>query len=200
MNKTERVFHALAIKKHATAHEVAPLAGVSADDAGTILERAATSGRVAFAGDKYLLTPLARVALGSNYWRHFADLRVNEAFVAAYEAFERINVQLKALITDWQTVAVGGERIVNDHSDKAHDAAVIDRLGDLHDRADSIFKTLAAHHPRLQFYRTHLLAALEKAEDGAVQWVSDAKIESYHTLWFELHEDLLRIMGRVRDE
>ena len=45
-----------------------------------------------------------------------------------------------------------------------------------------------------------LLAALEKAEDGAIEWVSDAKIESYHTLWFELHEDLLRLMGREREE
>ena len=43
-------------------------------------------------------------------------------------------------------------------------------------------------------------AALEKAEDGAIEWVSDAKIESYHTLWFELHEDLLRLMRREREE
>ena len=42
--------------------------------------------------------------------------------------------------------------------------------------------------------------ALEKAEDGAIEWVSDAKIESYHTLWFELHEDLLRLMRREREE
>jgi hypothetical protein len=42
--------------------------------------------------------------------------------------------------------------------------------------------------------------ALEKAEDGATEWVSDAKIESYHTLWFELHEDLLRLMRREREE
>ena len=38
------------------------------------------------------------------------------------------------------------------------------------------------------------LNAGEKAEKGAVAWVSDAKIESYHTVWFELHEDLLRLM------
>jgi hypothetical protein len=43
-------------------------------------------------------------------------------------------------------------------------------------------------------------AALEKAEDGEIAWVSDAKIESYHTLWFELHEDLLRLMRRERAE
>ena len=45
-----------------------------------------------------------------------------------------------------------------------------------------------------------LLVALERAEDGAVEWVSDAKIASYHTVWFELHEDLLRMLGREREE
>jgi hypothetical protein len=36
--------------------------------------------------------------------------------------------------------------------------------------------------------------------ETAIEWISDAKIESYHTLWFELHEDLLRLMRREREE
>jgi hypothetical protein len=54
--------------------------------------------------------------------------------------------------------------------------------------------------PRFAYYRTRLLAALEKAEAGNIQWVSSPTIESYHTLWFELHEDLLRLLGRLRSE
>lgn len=200
MNKTGLLLHALAIKKHASPEEVAPLAGVENATSKQLLEQAVASGRAAFANGKYLLTPLARVALESNYSRDFGELRENEQFLAAYEDFERINVQLKALITDWQTISVGGERIANDHSNPAHDAAMIDRLGDLHERADRILERLAAGHPRLAFYRTRLLSALEQAEDGAIEWVSDAKIESYHTLWFELHEDLLRMVGRQREE
>ena len=42
--------------------------------------------------------------------------------------------------------------------------------------------------------------ALEQAEDGNVNAVSDARSESYHTVWFELHEDLLRLTGRQREE
>jgi hypothetical protein len=30
--------------------------------------------------------------------------------------------------------------------------------------------------------------------------VSDARTPSYHTVWFELHEDLLRVLDRERDE
>ena len=200
MTNNDLLLHALAIKKHASPEEVAPLAGIALADAGVTLERAAASGRAALANGKYLLTPLARVALESKYSRLFDEVRANDQFMSAYEEFERINVQLKALITDWQTISVGGERIANDHSSKAHDEAVIDRLGDLHERAERIFGRLSAHHPRLNFYSIRLLSALEKAEDGAVEWVSDAKIESYHTLWFELHEDLLRMVGRQREE
>ena len=59
---------------------------------------------------------------------------------------------------------------------------------------------LANALPRMAIYGEKLAAALEKAEKGAVAWVSDAKIESYHTVWFELHEDLLRLMRRERTE
>ena len=54
--------------------------------------------------------------------------------------------------------------------------------------------------PRLKIYGDKLLAALEAAEDGDVEWVSDIRRDSYHTVWFELHEELLRIMGTERDE
>ena len=200
MSAMHLVLHGLAIKKHADAAAVAALVGLSADSVGTLLGEAAASGRVVEAGGKYMLTPLARVALDFSYSDVYAEVRDEADFVGAYEGFERINVQLKALITDWQTMEVGGSRVVNDHSNKAYDEKLIDRLGDLHERADAVFATLVKGVPRLGYYRTHLLSALEKAEDGAIEWVSDARIESYHTLWFELHEELLRIMGRVRAE
>ena len=53
---------------------------------------------------------------------------------------------------------------------------------------------------RLSCYADKLEAALDRAEDSEIQWVSDATIESYHTVWFEMHEDLLRLLGRVREE
>ena len=59
---------------------------------------------------------------------------------------------------------------------------------------------LARHLKRLGIYGDLLLSALEKAEDGETAWVSDAQLASYHTVWFEMHEDLLRILGRVREE
>ena len=93
-----------------------------------------------------------------------------------------------------------GQRAPNDHSDKDYDARIIDRLGDLHERSEDALEKLASALPRLAIYREKLEAALDKAETGAIAWISDAKIESYHTVWYELHEDLLRLMQRERSE
>ena len=83
MNNSDLLLHALAIKKHASPEEVAPLAGVALADAGAMLERAAASGRAALANGKYLLTPLARVALESKYSRLFEEVRENDQFMSA---------------------------------------------------------------------------------------------------------------------
>ena len=88
----------------------------------------------------------------------------------------------------------------NDHSDKAYDDKIIDRLGDLHERAEPVLDRLAAGLPRLSVWKQLLLTALERAEDGEIDWVSDARCMSYHTAWFEMHEDLIRVLGRERLE
>lgn len=200
MDATHLVLHGLAIKKHARPEDITGIIGMPLAQVKRLLDAASESGRVVEADARYMLTPLARVALDYSYSRHFARIRTDDAFISAYHAFERINVQLKELITSWQTMIVGGKPIPNDHSDTAYDDRIIDRLGDFHEQAGTLLSGLEQGVPRLGYYRHHLLEALEKAEDGAIEWVSDATIESYHTLWFELHEDLLRIVGRTRVE
>lgn len=194
------VLHALALKPHAFSTDIATLSGISPEDTLRLLTVAQENGRAVEINGKFILGPLARVALEIRYANEYADIRTDSSFIAHYEAFERINVQFKALITDWQTVEIGGQRIANDHHDKRHDFAVIDRLGTLHHHVDSMLARLAQAVPRLDRYRARLLAALEKVEEGAIKWVSDASIDSYHSVWFQLHEDLLRIVGRQRTE
>lgn len=200
MDRRDLVLHAAAIKRHAPVEAIAALAGLALDQAQAQLDALVATGRAMEAKGAYALTPLAGVALQARYAGHFAGLREDAAFHGAYEGFERINNTLKQIITDWQTMTVGGQKVANDHSDKAHDAAVIDRLGALHEQAEPILAKLAAGLPRLKYYGDKLLAALEKAEDGDAEWVSDIRRDSYHTVWFELHEELLRIMGRERQE
>jgi hypothetical protein len=200
VNEAHLVMHGLAVKKHGTPEAIAGILGLDASEVEAVIAQLVEAKRVVKVQGKYLLTPPARVALESDYSRLYADLRGNPQFKAGYEGFERLNGVLKQLITEWQTFSVGGERVPNDHSDEEYDHKIIDRLGELHERAETVIDQLASALPRMRVYRDKLLAALEKAEDGAVAWVSDTKIESYHTLWFELHEDLLRLMGREREE
>jgi hypothetical protein len=200
MDNRETVLHATALKRNSDAEAIAGLAGLPSDVVAAELAHAVATGRAVDAAGKFTLTPLADVALRSRYSLHYAHLRTDPAFLSAYEAFERINGTLKAVITDWQTMSVGGKAVANDHSDPDYDARIIDRLGTVHEQIEPVIDRLATGLPRLKVYGNKLLAALEAAEDGEHAWVSDIRRESYHTVWFELHEDLLRIMAREREE
>lgn len=200
MKDPQLALHGLAIKKHGTAAEVAAITNLAPDLAEKHLDAAVSSGRAMKTGDKYMLQPAAQIALRSAYSRDYSDERASSDMQSAYDDFERVNEQLKSLITEWQTLEVGGTSMPNDHSDPEHDQKIIDRLGDLHERAEPILDRLAAGLPRLSVWKKLLLAALEKAEDGDIDWVSDARCMSYHTAWFEMHEDLIRVLGRERQE
>jgi len=94
----------------------------------------------------------------------------------------------------------GGERIANDHSDADYDAGIVDRLGAQHERAEKVLDRFAELEPRLAVHKQRLDDAYDKVLAGDLDWVSGARIDSYHTVWFELHEDLLRMLGREREE
>lgn len=200
MNDMHLALHGVAIKKHAPAAAVAGVVGLAEERAGELLAQAAASGRLVEAQGGYALTPAGRMILDNQYSRFCDALRADAGFIAAYERFERVNVELKKTITDWQTMDVGGQRVRNDHANKDYDGEVLDALGEVHERFEPVLAQLVKVLPRLAVYGLKLDAALERAEAGAIEWVSDAKIESYHTVWFELHEDLLRVLGRQREE
>jgi hypothetical protein len=195
-----QVLHGLAILKAAPPAALARRTGLAPDRVEAELAAAEAAGRVVRAGERWTLSPLARLALQADYSRLFADVRDDAEVAEANAAFELINVALKQLMTDWQLITVAGQKIANDHSDAAHDARIIDRLGALHEKAEPVLARLEAAIPAVGFYRRALLEALERAEDGEIAWVSDAGLESYHTLWFELHEELIRALGGRRTD
>lgn len=194
------VLHGLGIKKHATAGEVAGAVGLQVEEAESVLRAAVGSGRVAEINDQYTLLPAAQIMLQSDYGRHYASVRADGSFVEAYDEFERVNEVLKTVITQWQVRTIAGSTVTNDHTDSEYDHRVIDRLGSVHDRVVPLLAQMASTLERLGAYSPKLEASLDRAERGEVEWVSDVKIASYHTVWFEMHEDLLRILGRERIE
>ncbi|HVX34227.1 MAG TPA: hypothetical protein VHA80_13915 [Solirubrobacterales bacterium] len=193
--------HGLAVKKAGSAAAVAAVIGAEEADVEAALEAAVAAGRAAGAKGTFMVAPAGREWLDAQYPDAFASFRADPAAAEAYERFEKINRELLALFTDWQMIpAAGGERVPNDHSDVDYDTGVIDRLGARHERAERVLDSFAELEPRLGLYKERLDDAYDKALAGEIEWVSGARIDSYHTVWFELHEDLLRMLGREREE
>jgi hypothetical protein len=192
--------HGLAVKKAGGPAAVAAVVGADEDEIEASLEAAVAAGRAAGAKGTFMVTPPGREWLDAQYPEVFAGFRADPAATEAYERFERINRELLALFTDWQMIPAAGERVPNDHSDPDYDTEVIDRLGAQHERAERVLDSFAALEPRLGLYKERLDSAYDKSLAGEHEWVSGARIDSYHTVWFELHEDLLRMLGREREE
>jgi hypothetical protein len=148
----------------------------------------------------FMATPAGRAWLLDRYPEEFAAFRAGDGATEAYERFERINRDLLRLFTEWQMMPVGSETVPNDHSDPEYDDRVVDRLGALHERAERPLRELSALEPRLGEYVRRLDAAYDRVLAGAHEFVSGVQVDSYHTVWFELHEDLLRMLGREREE
>lgn len=194
------VLHGLIVKKAGTAEQVAAVLGLDPSEAQAGLEAAMTQGDAAGGGGTYMPTPAGRAKLEGSYPAAYADVREDQAFTAAADRFEVINKKLLDLLTRWQSVAQAGTTVANDHSDEAYDNAILDELGDLHERAETVLSVLAGGVPRLRVYSERLAAAYDKSLGGEHDFVSGVRVDSYHIVWHELHEDLLRILGRTRQD
>ncbi|MHB1911360.1 MAG: MarR family transcriptional regulator, partial [Acidimicrobiales bacterium] len=102
--------------------------------------------------------------------------------------------------TAWQLKSAGDLRIINDHSDPEYDAEVRARLAAIHETALPICADLAATMDRFASYGPRLQLALDRVMDGHDDWFTRPVIDSYHTVWFELHEDLLSTLGIERSK
>jgi hypothetical protein len=110
----------------------------------------------------------------------------------AYERFLPLNTELVRLCNDWQ-VRAGG--VQNDHTDVEYDWAVIDRLRALHDRSSPVTRSMSTSVARFDAHRTRLRVAVRHVEAGEHDWFTSPRIDSYHTVWMQMHEDLLLALG-----
>jgi hypothetical protein len=193
--------HGLAVKKAGSPAAVAAVLGAEEAEIEAALEAAVAAGHAAGAKGTFMVAPAGREWLDQQYPVVYAEFRQDPAATDTYERFERINRELLSLFTDWQMIpSAGGERIPNDHSDSDYDAEIVDRLGAQHERAEKVLERFAGLDPRLGVHKQRLDDAYDRVLAGEIEWVSGARIDSYHTVWFELHEDLLRMLGREREE
>jgi hypothetical protein len=113
----------------------------------------------------------------------------------AYERFLPLNRELVRVCSDWQ-VRPGG--IPNDHRDAHYDWAVVDRLHALDERIAPVVSRLGRAVERFAGYRSRFGTALARVENGEPEWLTSPRLDSYHTVWMQLHEDLLLAIGGDR--
>lgn len=159
-------------------------------DAGLAMKR---TGRV----EGFCLTPDGNSALE----KALADegLRGDEVLTDVYERFLPLNDELLQVASDWQVRKHGGVEAPNDHTDAAYDQGVLDRLFELHDKALVVVRKMMKRAHRYAPYRRRLNDCVERLESGDTSALTAALKESYHTVWYELHEDLLLTLDLERE-
>jgi pyruvate,orthophosphate dikinase len=116
---------------------------------------------------------------------------------AALDAFLPLDQRMKTTVTAWQ---MRDEQTVNDHSDEAYDAAVLADLRALHADAAGWLGSLGDAVPRFGQYLARFGRAIAAVDAGDARFVASPRVDSYHSVWFELHEDLIRLAGRTRED
>lgn len=194
------VLHALRVIGSASADRVAVATGLTAPTVESELIDLALAGQVShlrgvFGG--WSLTEGGKTADAERIAQEVAAAGARDSLEAGLGGFLVLNPVLLQVCTDWQLRPVGDARATNDHRDPRYDARVLDRLQTLHRRAEPVCNGLAAALTRFTPYRPRLALALERAAAGDPAAVTEST-ESYHAVWFQLHEDLLVTLGRPR--
>jgi hypothetical protein len=148
------------------------------------------AGMVLLRGPNLALAPSGREAHA--VWARLAPGSDDETLAkATYERFLVFNVEFLRICTDWQ-LKPGNQP--NDHSDAAYDFKILERLDRLDERAAALIEPLGKAVPRFAGYRGRLTDALDKISQDRV-WLASPRCDSYHTVWMQLHEDLLAAVG-----
>lgn len=193
---------ALGLKGMATAESLAGSAFATTAAAAAALAALVEAGRVSVAtGDRYLLTPDGTARIDELYETEAVE--AGPVIEPHFERFDQLNLRFKQVVTDWQMRPPAddpaGDLILNDHTDDAYDAAVLTALdADVHAGISAILTDIAAGVSRLVVYQRRLSDAMDAIKSGDTQMVASPLRDSYHTVWFELHEELIRLTGRNR--
>jgi predicted ArsR family transcriptional regulator len=185
------VLQALRLKGRATAQELATSLGSdlfsvegelqTLAEGHLVVER--TSGR----RPGWMLTGEGR----DTYAADLATMRtpeILERLSSTYAAFLHHNAKVKDLSARWQET-----------SDDADRFEIIDELSEVTEEVAPSLQSAGELVPRFGAYATRLAAALERAGDDH-RFVVSPTVDSYHTVWFECHEDYLLMLDRSREQ
>jgi pyruvate, orthophosphate dikinase len=193
------VIRALAIKGTVTLEQLAEALLAEPDQAEGVVGELATSGVVERTADAIRLSDEGRRRSEALFEAGRASFGA-ERSLALLEPFHLLDQRVKQIVTAWQLREIRGEQAFNDHADAAYDASVLGELATLHDETVAWLAPLSAALHAFTIYGARLTRALEGARGGDQRYVASPRVDSYHSVWFELHEALIRLAGRQRSD
>ncbi|MCZ6545835.1 MAG: pyruvate, phosphate dikinase [Chloroflexi bacterium] len=116
-----------------------------------------------------------------------------DAIKDAYTRFDALNSHFKELVSDWQRTSAEG------HSDDQW-SELVASVESLHAGFEPILQDVVALCPRLAPYRARFTDALVALRGGDASMLASPLKDSYHTVWFELHEELIDLCGLKRSQ
>jgi hypothetical protein len=190
------MLQAIRLKGRSSVEALAACAATGLDAARSQVENLIAAGSARTAGSSVRITPEGRERLAALLDEERAGVD-HDALTACYEDFDAVNTELKFVVTAWQ---MKDASTPNDHADPAYDQGVIGRLAALHERVTPLLDRIVAQAPRLAPYPGRFAHAVEQVQAGDHTFVARPVADSYHTVWFELHEELIGLLGRTRVE
>ncbi|MEM2914308.1 MAG: hypothetical protein QXH91_02740 [Candidatus Bathyarchaeia archaeon] len=150
-------------------------------------------------GAYWEITPSGERVVSAHRQLMLNQVEQKAVVIKSCEDFEEVNVKFKQLVTMWQMKNIDGVFVINDHMDPVYDAKILNDLFALHKDVVDVVERLAKFFPRYKRYIGRLDYAIEKLKIGEHDYlVRDPK--SYHSIWYELHEDILKLWGKERKE
>ncbi len=118
---------------------------------------------------------------------------------AVHSDFGPVNARLLRASTDWQLRPTASQPLAaNVHDDPDWDARVFADLTLIGEELAVLEPRLTSALTRFTGYHDRFAGALDRVRAGDTSWVTKVREDSCHTVWMELHEDLVATLGLER--
>ncbi|MGH9051906.1 MAG: pyruvate, phosphate dikinase [Acidimicrobiia bacterium] len=195
----EAILRALLIKGFSTPEHLAAVVLCVPELVPPVVSSLVSDGLAKEAGEMIQLTEQGR-SLGTSLMARDREAWGEEHAKRALEGFLPLDQKVKETVTAWQMRQVDGEPVMNDHTDAEYDRSVLAAFASVHRDLSAWLQPLTHGLDRLQTYLERLERAATRVAEGDHAYIASPWLDSYHTVWFELHEDLILLAGRTREE
>lgn len=195
--------HGVRILGFASSGRVATRFGLDADEVDeTLLDHEARGWvtQSSFGGTSgWSLTPAGRDENERRLATELEQAAARPVVAAAYQTFLPLNLRLTRAVTDWQIRPSRLDAMqANDHADFAWDQRVQRSLTTIGGELRLVVGPVASLLARFEGYADRYAAALLHVEHGQRLWLDAPDRDSVHTVWMQLHEDLIATLGIER--